>query len=379
MTRPLAGPQTLLRTLNARAILEALARRRQLTRSELMGETGLSRTAVTQVLRMLDAGDAVASAGEDRETRGPAATRVSLNPNLGLAAAVHVDHHSAYVCLVDPSGDVRAEAHATFRAGDEQAAQIADLVGRCLHIAPAPLRFAVVGVPGIVTTDGSVRNDLGPDGGAFRSMLATELGCPVQVENDVNLATLAESASGEGQGLDSFALLMLDDGLGAGFIINGALHRGAAGVAGEVQFLPQPPLPIAAPVLGDTVVADLALTHGRDPSEPMDAHLEACASGDAAAGQMVDEMARRLVVVAGSIALVLDPAAFVLAGYATHPSFVERVERIAEEYAALLPMRLLVSEFGREAPLIGAIDLAASTLRESVFESILSPTRRGTR
>src|SRR5690606_40707886 len=67
------------------------------------------------------------------------------------------------------------------------------------------------------------------------------------LENDVNLAALAESTSGEGEGLDSFALLMLDDGLGAGFIINGALHRGASGIAGEVQFLPQSPLPIAAP------------------------------------------------------------------------------------------------------------------------------------
>src|SRR5690606_16783235 len=199
------------------------------------------------------------------------------------------------------------------------------------------------------------------------------------LENDVNLAALAESTSGEGEGLDSFALLMLDDGLGAGFIINGALHRGASGIAGEVQFLPQPPLPIAAPVLGDTVVADLALTFGRDPAEPMAVHLEACAAGDSVAGEMIDEMARRLVVVAGSITLVIDPAAFVLAGYATHPCFVERIHRIAQEYAELLPMRFLVSHFGREAPLLGAVNGAAAALRESVFDSILSPARKTAR
>lgn len=328
---------------------------------------------------MLDAGEAVASAGEDRDTRGPAATRVSLNPHLGLAAAVHLDHHSASVCLVGPSGDVRAEAHAPFSPGEDHATTIVALVGECLRASPGTLKCAVVGVPGIVTADGSVRNDLGPDGGAFQSMLSANLGCPIQIENDVNLAALAESSSDEGAGIDSFALLMLDDGLGAGFIINGALHRGASGIAGEVQFLPQSPLPIAAPVLGDTVVADLALTFGRDAAEPMDVHLEACATGDAAAGEMIDEMARRLVIVAGSITLVLDPAAFVLAGYATHPCFVERVQRIAEEYAELLPMRFLVSSFGREAPLIGAINGAAETLRETVFDSILSPPRKATR
>ncbi|HCS61761.1 MAG TPA: ROK family transcriptional regulator [Microbacterium sp.] len=377
MTRPLAGPQTLLRTLNARAILEALARRGNLTRAELMGETGLSRTAVTQVLRMLDAGEAVASAGEDRGTRGPAAARVSLNPNLGFAAAVHVDHHSASVSLVDPAGEIRAEAHARFSATDDRAMRIVGLIGDCLQASPGSVKCAVVGVPGIVTADGSVRNDLGPDGGAFRSALEAGLGCAVRVENDVNLAALAESAVGVGAGISSFALLMLEDGLGAGFIINGALHRGASGVAGEVQFLPQSPLPIAAPVLGDTVVADLALTFGRDPAEPMDAHLEACAAGDPAAEQMVDEMARRLVIVAGSITLVLDPAAFILAGYATHPCFVERIKNIAEEYAALLPMQFLVSGFGREAPLIGAINHAAATLRDTVFDSILSHGKSG--
>ncbi|WP_396652680.1 hypothetical protein [Microbacterium sp. AK031] len=68
-----------------------------------MGETGLSRTAVTQVIRMLEAGDAVASAGVDRATRRPAATRVSLHPGLGFAAAVHVDHTAMHVSLVDPT------------------------------------------------------------------------------------------------------------------------------------------------------------------------------------------------------------------------------------------------------------------------------------
>lgn len=372
MTRPLAGPQTLLRLLNARAILEALARRGPLTRAELVGETGLSRTAVTQVLRMLEAGDAVVSAGVDRETRGPAATRVSLHPHLGIAAAVHVDHHSVHVALIDASGAVRAEEHALLTATDDRAARIAALIEDGRRTAPGPLIVAVMAVPGIVTADGAIRDDQGPDGGAFRAALAARLGCPVQLENDVNLAALAEAGNGAGRELSSFALLLFDDGLGAGLIIDGALHRGASGIAGEVQYLPQPPLPIAAPVLSDTVVADLALAHDRDPSDPLIVHLEACENGDPAAQRMVAEMARRLVVVAGSVTLVLDPAAFVLAGHAAHPAFVAAVQRVAEEYAALLPMRFLVSEFGAEAPLVGAISEATTALRVSLFNRILS-------
>lgn len=376
MERPIAGPQSLLRALNGRAILEALGRRGPLTRAELMSETGLSRTAVTQVLRMLEVHGAVAPAGVDRDTRGPAAGRVALHPRLGFAAAVHVDHHAAHVALVDPTGTVRAEQHGAFPPRADRAEHIASLVDACRGAVSGPLLVAVVAVPGIVTADGGIRDDQGPDGGAFRTALAARLGCPVRVENDVNLAALAELTAGVGADLSSFALLLLDGGLGAGIVIDGVLHRGFSGVAGEVMYLPQTPLPIGAPVLGDTVVGDLALTHGRDVEAPLGDHLEAAAAGDAAALAMAAEIGRRLTVVAGTVALVLDPEAFVLSGTAAHPVLVDAVERVAEEFAAQLPMRFLVSSFGPEAPLIGAIGEAASALRVRLFNDILPATDR---
>jgi DNA-binding transcriptional ArsR family regulator len=226
MTRPLAGPQTLLRALNGRAILEALARTGPRTRAELMAATGLSRTAVTQVLRMLEGAGAVAPAGVDRDTRGPAAGRVALHPRLGFAAAIHADHHAAHVVLVDPTGAVRAELHEDFPRVDDRVTHIARLVDRCRRAVKGPVHAAVVGVPGIVTADGGIRNDEGPDGGAFRCALAAALGCEVRIENDVNLAALAELSVGAVADLSSFALLLLvDDGLGAGIVIDGALHR----------------------------------------------------------------------------------------------------------------------------------------------------------
>ncbi len=379
MARPLAGPQTLLRTLNGRAILVTLARRGPLTRAELMSETGLSRTAVTQVLRMLEGSNAVAPAGVDRETRGPAAGRVSLHPHLGYAAAVHVDAHAAHVVLVDPTGAVRAEQHAPFPLRGDRVEHIAGLVAKARRSVRGPLHLAVVGVPGIVTADGAIRDDQGPDGGAFRNGLSARLGCPVRVENDVNLAALAELTNGTGAELASFALLLLDDGLGGGIVIDGALHRGFSGVAGEVMYLPQNPLPTGAPVLGAEVVRDLALAHGRDQEQTIDQHLDAASDGDPAAQAMVAEMGRRLTIAAGSVALILDPEAFILAGSAAHPAFVQAVAAVAEEWAPQLPMRFLVSSFGPEAPLVGAVGEAASALRATVFSALLPATSRSTR
>ncbi|WP_091227400.1 ROK family transcriptional regulator [Microbacterium sp. 3J1] len=378
MARPLAGPQTLLRTLNGRAILETLARRGPLTRSELVAETGLSRTAVTQVLRMLESSNAVAAAGVDRETRGPAASRMALHPQLGFAAAVHVDPHAAHVVLVDPTGAVRAEQHAPFPLQGDRVEHIAALVESCRDAVRGPLVLAVIAVPGIVTADGGIRDDQGPDGGAFRAALTARLGCPVRVENDVNLAALAELTEGSGADLASFALLLLDDGLGAGIVLDGVLHRGFSGVAGEVMYLPQTPLPIGAPVLGEDVVRDLAAAHGLDPLSALDIHLDAASAGDDAALAMAAEMGRRLTYVAGSVALVLDPEAFILSGSAAHPALVDAVSAVAEELAPQLPMRFLVSSFGPEAPLVGAVDQAAAALRATVFSQLVPSAERRT-
>lgn len=379
MARPLAGPQTLLRTLNGRAILETLARRGALTRAELVQETGLSRTAVTQVLRMLEASSAIASAGLERHTRGPAAGRVALNPELGVAAAVHVDHQAAHVVLVDATGAVRAEEHTLVGRDVDRTSRIAAAIDECRRAVRAPLVLAVVGVPGIVTADGGIRDDQGPDGGAFRAALAARLDVPVRVENDVNLAALAELAAGVGAGLSSFALLLLDGGLGGGIVIDGVLHRGFGGVAGEITYLPQTPLPIGAPVLGSTVVRDLALAHGRDPEQTIDEHLDAASAGDEAARAMAAEMGRRLALSAGSVALVLDPEAFILGGAAAHPALVEVVLEVADSYAAQLPLRFLVSSFGPEAPLVGAVDEAASALRATLFSRIVPSADRSSR
>ncbi|MBT2496619.1 ROK family transcriptional regulator [Microbacterium sp. ISL-59] len=379
MSRPLAGPQGLLRTLNGRAILEALARSGPQTRTELMSATGLSRTAVTQVLRMLEAAGAVAAAGVDRETRGPAAGRVTLHPRLGFAAAVHIDHHAAHVVLVDARGVVHAEEHAVLPLQEDRVEHIVALVDRCrlaVKAAKGAIHLAVVGIPGIVTADGGIRDDLGPDGGAFRAALTASLGCPVRIENDVNLAALAELTAGAGGDLASFALLLLDDGIGAGIVIDGALHRGFSGVAGEVMYLPQTPLPIGAPIVSDVVVGDLALGVGRDADAGLEEHLEAAGRGDEAASRVVAEIGKRIVLVAGSVGLVLDPEAFILSGKAAHPVLVEAIQRVADEYAPQLPLRFLVSSFGPEAPLVGAVDEAASALRSMLFTRILTPAAK---
>jgi len=63
--------------------------------------------------------------------------------------------------------------------------------------------------------------------------LETAVGLPVTTTNDATAATVAEARFGAGRGCDDVALVTLGTGIGAGFIVDGRLLRGAHGFAGE--------------------------------------------------------------------------------------------------------------------------------------------------
>jgi glucokinase len=79
----------------------------------------------------------------------------------------------------------------------------------------------------------------GWDGFELRATIEGALGMPVEVENDANLAALAECVLGKGKtlGIDSLCMLTLGTGVGGGIILNGKIWDGMIGMAGEAGHL----------------------------------------------------------------------------------------------------------------------------------------------
>lgn len=73
----------------------------------------------------------------------------------------------------------------------------------------------------------------GWDGVGITGRITAHLGVPAALENDADAGALAEHRYGAGRGADSMIFLTFGTGLGAGLILNGALYRGASGMAGE--------------------------------------------------------------------------------------------------------------------------------------------------
>lgn len=92
---------------------------------------------------------------------------------------------------------------------------------------PGPVRFPE-GVP--------VAPPIMPgwDGFPVREVLSQELGCPVMVDNDVNLMAMGEMHAGVARSVQDFFCVKIGTGIGCGIVAGGDVHRGTTGSAGDI-------------------------------------------------------------------------------------------------------------------------------------------------
>jgi glucokinase len=109
-----------------------------------------------------------------------------------------------------------------------------------IHSSKFSLRGIAIGSPGpLELPEGRLRNPPnlpGFDGLELRAAVRQGLGIPVVVENDANLAALAECVVGKGKtlGVDSLCMLTLGTGVGSGIVLHGKIWDGMNGMAGEI-------------------------------------------------------------------------------------------------------------------------------------------------
>jgi predicted NBD/HSP70 family sugar kinase len=232
---------------NAGELLALLECFGSVTRSDLVRLSGLPRTTVTgMVSDLIERGLIVELAiGGPAQAPGlPAAPPTAQAGQAGrpprflsaaapptLTAVLSLRESGLEAALITYPGEFVARAAtqelAGGQAGDVDA--IAGLGGDLVEAmiadtdcARGQLGSVVIGLP----------RPVGP--GEPAAALAERLAVPVRAENDANLGTLGEASYGAGVGHDSLIYLKLGHNVGAGLVIGGRLHRGAAGFAGEL-------------------------------------------------------------------------------------------------------------------------------------------------
>ncbi|MEU8472364.1 ROK family transcriptional regulator [Streptomyces sp. NPDC029006] len=243
-----ATPST-ARAINDRLALRLLQQEGPLTAGRLKQLTGLSRPTVADLVDRLTAAGLITVVGESGEQRrGPNARLYGIVADRAHLAALDVRTAGVVVLVSDLLGRVLAEGSVPIRgdAGTGTAVeQAVAAVERTAREAGADRLHTVgIGAPGLIDpVTGDLRDSAGLP--AWHRSLATALqerlpGARVTVENETNLAALAEQCEGAARDRDTFVLLWLGHGVGAAVVLDGALRRGASGGTGEIGFLPVP-------------------------------------------------------------------------------------------------------------------------------------------
>ncbi|MDX3577975.1 MULTISPECIES: ROK family transcriptional regulator [unclassified Streptomyces] len=393
------GTPRVLRAMNDRAALDLLLTHGPLSRTRIGKLTGLSKPTASQLLARLEAAGLVLATGTTAGRPGPNAQLYAVNPVAAYAAGLDVTPERVLASVADITGrtvgahEVPTPGRNTAGAVVRQVTDALDGAVKAAGLTRDDVRRLVVATPGAFDpTTGRLRYAShlpGWHSPALLDELAAALPMPVEYENDVNLAAVAEQRLGAARGHEDFVLLWNEGGLGAALVLGGRLHRGWTGGAGEVGFLPVPGAPLVRQVTkansggyqelaGSQAVPRLARELGIDDvpegpyAEVAAALVRRAAAEDTALHRLLlQTYATRLATGLASLVSVLDPELVVLSGASlTAGGEVLRalVQDELEELAASRP-KLVMGDVTERPVLRGALESALAATRDEVFDT----------
>jgi predicted NBD/HSP70 family sugar kinase len=420
---PVPGTPALLRAINDRTALRLLADRGPLSRSQLGALANLSKPTASQLMDRLETAGLVEAvpaeaaaprAGADQDPAaaaapGRAARLYRLRADAAYVAGLDVNPARIVARVCDLSGRTAAEAvlptpGRSAVGGVDRVREVLDLATAEAGLTPERLHHIVIGVPGALDPAtgrlGYARHLPGWHSGDLLPRLRgglTPAGRPdpgVDVENDVNLVAIAEQNEGAARGAHDFVVLWIAEGIGAAVVIDGRLHRGATGGAGEVGYMPVPGAPRVRSLgrganggfqalAGAPAVLRLAREHGLSAPDAVAALGRAVAALAEPAAPAAEPAARFLRVLADRLATglapivaVLDPELIVLTGAILRAGGAPLRELIAEALHGLaIPRPRLAASLVPDNPVLaGAIQAALAVCREAVFRTTFPGT-----
>ena len=376
-----------MRRANLSAIVRELHVRGPLSRSDLVGLTGLTRSAIRGLIGELVAGGLVSEErSEPAGTPGRPSPLVRPDAEGTLALAIEINVDSLAAALVGFGGTVhelvRVDRPRSHLSMEEIVTDVVDLVAPLRSRLPLESLVGVgVAVAGVVRrTDGLVRvaPNLGWHDAPLGSRLAAglRLPAPIHVANEADLGGLAEHRRGVAVGVQAVLFVMGEVGVGGNLIIDGQPVVGAAGYAGEIGHLPVNPegsrCGCGSYGCWETEIGERAmLIHAGRPAaggrEAVAALLGAAAAGEPEALAGLAHVGNWLGIGLAGLINVLNPSLVVLGGLfeRIHPFVADQIADVLER-RALPASRELVSivpgTLGVDGALLGAAEHAFEPL-----------------
>lgn len=391
-----ANTTAVVRIINERAVYEQTRKLGAVSAAQLVAATGLSKPTIGLALASLERAGLVRHVGHRIGQVGRAPRLYEIRPEAGWALAIDVGGSWLRAAVADLSGAVAAQWEERVRA--RTASSLVRQVGELARAVPgrAGLNFSdvthtVIGIPGVYEPEAkriSIAPNLpGWDRPGSVEALRAELGDRFSIDNDINLAALAEQAYGLGESVRDFVFVSVGTGVGMGIVIDGRLYRGFNGRAGEISYLPVGDHGGAGPVVPDSadtrrhgiletvasaegIVA--AARHCGMPVESAEQVFDAARAGDRTAERVVRAEVDHLARALAAIISVLDPGLIVLGGGVggNVDLLLKPIQARLAELLDLDPPPIRASALGRDNVVLGALAAGLDVARDTVLAQI---------
>ena len=365
----------LIRAMNERLLLRHIRQLGRCSRAELARVSGLSKPTVSLALANLERSGLVREAGQSSGGPGRSAVLYEIRPEAGYVLSLDIGQQYLRGAVANLTGAVVTRGQVRSRASTASK-RVAELVALADDLcAPAGITRAdvtqtVIGSPGVYDPS---RNAIWLAGGlagwgkpAVLAEIRAAFGQQVVVENDVDAATLAEREHGYGRDVATFVFVWVGSGIGMGLMMDGKLHRGVHGAAGEIAYMPisaeQGSDPADARRRGTLEAAGSAAAVVRAARRagmrgPVSARqvFAAAVAGDPRAAAVVAGEAELVARAVCAIVTVVDPGLVVLGGgIGQAPGFAAVVAGALRRLTPLMA-EVRVSALGTEAVVDGCL------------------------
>ncbi|MDG4785924.1 ROK family transcriptional regulator [Micromonospora sp. WMMD1102] len=387
-------------------MIRELRARGPMTRADLVRVTGLSKPTVTSVVAHLESLGCIGLVPPDARAVPARAPVYEYGADRGQVLGIDVGAGKTLLILADLSGRTLASTRlATLAVAPDQPERFFGTVRNATdalldQAAPQTrnLMAVVAGTPGVVSPDGVVTMAPqlpGWDGLHLVERLRAAFDCLVVAETEATLSLEAERSGGVAQGIDDALFVHLGIGIGAGLLLDGRVHRGAHGGAGEIGQMPyrqwsagRDPgvVPLEAVAGGGAIrrsgreaagtaggAAILELAGGDVDRVEASTVFAACRAGDPVARAVVDAAVDALAWGIAAVGSAIDPRTVILGGGMSRSAdlFLDRLADRVREWAPFSP-EWAVSNLGDEAVALGAVNHAANLVEQELVRALSS-------
>ena len=400
----------LIREPNEVRVLRLVRDSGEISRIEIAKECNLNKAYVSELVAKLIQTGFLEETGKVEANAKVGRKRILLRflPLAGLVAGVDIGMTHSTVVLTDLNAAVlrkKSFVYSLEMPAQKVLSNVVDVITQLLdetNNPPSRLVGIGVGVQGLIdyrtNTLTVSHNKKSWEGESLSAELENQFKVPIYVENDVKAMTLGEYLLGSAKGIKNLVYLYIGDGLGAGIMINGHLHRGFTSSAGEIGYTElepaayyreQFPLLYNGQLIFGQILTDANVVEGyrrsisghADEKISVETISEKAVSGDRTALQIMKECASLLSTLSINLINTLNPELIIIGGKLSqcYPELIGFVrENIHKDLLSVPAEAVLVRSAtrGEEAVALGATGLVLYEMFEPLHTISLHASRR---